>query len=251
MEIGAQFYTVRNKCTNLEDFSETLARVAEIGYKTVQISGVCAYEPEWLDEQLKKNGLRCVLTHYNAEEIKNDPLGTLNKHKAFGCNNVGIGCMPGLVSEETVVSFIENFKKPAQIISQNGGSFFYHNHAFEFEKDKDGKFFLDRLLEAFTKEELKITFDTYWGAFAGMDLVDVIEKLDGRLECVHLKDLKMVDNKQQMAVVGEGNINFGKLIPLFEKAGTKYLLVEQDDTYGECPFECLKKSYKNLKAMGL
>ena len=58
MQIGAQFYTLREHCKTLEDFAESLKRVADIGYRTVQISGVCAYEPEWLQEQLQKNGLR-------------------------------------------------------------------------------------------------------------------------------------------------------------------------------------------------
>ena len=53
MHIGAQFYTLRDHCKTLEDFSESLRKVKEIGYDYVQISGVCPYEPEWLAEQLK------------------------------------------------------------------------------------------------------------------------------------------------------------------------------------------------------
>ena len=53
-----------------------------------------------------------------------------------------------------------------------------------------------------------------------------------------------------MAVVGEGNINFDQVFMAAEKAGTKYMLVEQDECYGEDPFECLTRSYKNMKAMG-
>ena len=41
MKIGAQFYTVRNQCQTLDDFALTLRKVADIGYKTVQISGTC------------------------------------------------------------------------------------------------------------------------------------------------------------------------------------------------------------------
>ena len=58
MEIGAQFFTVRDTCKTLEGFAETLKKVADIGYRTVQISGTCAYEPEWLKTQRDKNGLR-------------------------------------------------------------------------------------------------------------------------------------------------------------------------------------------------
>ena len=63
MEIGAQFYTVRQSCQNLTDFAETLKKVADIGYRNVQISGTCPYPAEWLKENLEKNGLKCVLTH--------------------------------------------------------------------------------------------------------------------------------------------------------------------------------------------
>lgn len=41
MEIGIQFYTLRDYCKNLDDFAESLKKVADIGYKNVQISAVC------------------------------------------------------------------------------------------------------------------------------------------------------------------------------------------------------------------
>lgn len=53
-----------------------------------------------------------------------------------------------------------------------------------------------------------------------------------------------------MAVVGEGNINFERVFQEAEAAGTKYMLVEQDDCGGEDPFTCLARSYRNLRAFG-
>jgi sugar phosphate isomerase/epimerase len=53
-----------------------------------------------------------------------------------------------------------------------------------------------------------------------------------------------------MAVVGEGNINFDRVFEKAEAAGTKYMMVEQDKCYGEDPFDCLRRSYNNLKAFG-
>ena len=35
-----------------------------------------------------------------------------------------------------------------------------------------------------------------------------------------------------------------------EEAGTTYMLVEQDNCYGEDPFDCLRRSYENLKIFG-
>ena len=36
-----------------------------------------------------------------------------------------------------------------------------------------------------------------------------------------------------------------------ERAGTEYLLVEQDDCNGEDPFGCMARSYRYLAAQGL
>ena len=72
MKIGAQLFTVRESCTTLDDFAQTLDRVADIGYTTVQVSGTCAYEADWLAEQLKRTGLTCNLTHYNLDRIRTE-----------------------------------------------------------------------------------------------------------------------------------------------------------------------------------
>lgn len=53
-----------------------------------------------------------------------------------------------------------------------------------------------------------------------------------------------------MAVLGEGNINFDRIFEKAEAAGTRYMLVEQDNCNGEDPFDCLKRSYDYLKACG-
>lgn len=53
-----------------------------------------------------------------------------------------------------------------------------------------------------------------------------------------------------MAVIGEGNINFDRVFKSAEEAGTKFMLVEQDDCNGEDPFKCLKRSYEFLKSRG-
>ena len=252
MKIGAQFYTLRDKCTNLEDFAESLKRVADIGYTEVQISGVCQYEPQWLKEQLSKNGLKCVITHWGADEIKDIPLEVKKKHDIFGCKNIGLGSMPkGEVNEESLKKFIADFTEPAKILSSNGSKLCYHNHDFEFAKCSDGEMIMDKLIVAFPPDILNITLDTYWVEYAGESACNWLDKMVGRVECIHLKDLKTVGTEKRMAPVGYGELNFEKIIAHASDAGTKSLLVEQDLTYGEDPFECLAKSYKYLKSIGL
>ena len=250
MKIGAQFYTLRDHCKTLEDFSESLRKVKEIGYDYVQISGVCPYEPEWLAAELKKYDLKCVLTHWGGEDIKNNTKEVLEKHKVFGCNYVGIGCMPPWATEENTIKFIADFKGPAKILKENGGKLFYHNHHCEFNKCSDGEMIFDKLINAFEPDEMSFTLDTYWVQYGGGDVCSYLEKLKGRCECIHLKDLAIVEDKHQMASIGSGNMDFVKILKTAKEVGVEYALVEQDNCYGEDPFECLKKSLDYIKSLG-
>ncbi|MBO5312891.1 MAG: sugar phosphate isomerase/epimerase [Clostridia bacterium] len=251
MKIGVQFYTLREKCETLEGLSESLKRVADMGYTTVQISGVCPYEAEWLRDELKKNSLECVLTHWNGDEIKQDPVSVINKHNIFSCKNIGLGCMPGGPSEENLYKFLEEFPSVAKTVRENGSKLFYHHHHWEFGRCADGERMIDKILRTFSPEELGITVDTYWAQYSGADSAEFIERLKGRCECIHVKDFEIVGSEQRMASVGHGNINFERVIASAESAGANYLLVEQDNCYGADPFECLKNSYEYLKSLGL
>ena len=254
MIIGAQLYTVRDSAQSLEDFSETLKKVADMGYKTVQVSGTCAYEAQWLREKLTENGLSCVLTHIKPSDILENTTEVCRDHDIFGCRYIGLGAMPGggKVTDEIYEKFVSDFKPAAEKIKAAGHKFVYHNHAFEFTKSADGKLFIEKILEEFSPDLLGVTYDTYWAQFAGADVCDWLETLAGRVECVHLKDMTATfNNRNRMAPVGHGNMNFEKIIASAEKAGAEYLLVEQDDCYEEDPFVCLKKSYDYLTSLGL
>ena len=252
MELGVQFYTLRKQCTTLEDFSESLKRVSDMGYKAVQISGVCPYEPQWLKEELDKNGLKCVLTHIKGDLMIEDPIKVCNDHKVFNCRNIGLGCIPGgKVTDETYAKFVEDFKPVAEVFKREGHKLFYHNHQLEFQRSENGMLFMDRLLEDFTPDLLGITFDTYWAQFGGVNPAEWLGKMKGRVECIHLKDMKIIGKEQKMAYVGEGNINFPKIIEVAEDVGVEYLLVEQDDCGEMDPFECIKRSYDYLTSLGL
>jgi len=58
MQIGAQLYTLRDFCQTPEGIAESLRKVADIGYRTVQLSGTCPYDAAWMRGELDKNGLR-------------------------------------------------------------------------------------------------------------------------------------------------------------------------------------------------
>ncbi len=253
MKIGAQLFTVNQFCKTPEALAETLKKVADIGYTTVQVSGTCPYEADWLAEQLKNTGLSCAITHYNPDRILNDTDKVAAEHKTFGCRYIGIGGVPTEFKNDMEL-FAELTKPAARRIHELGGQFMYHNHSWEYETIlPDGRNVMEFFSDVFTAEEMCFTLDTYWVKFGGYDPLSEIKRLKGRLPVVHYKDMKLLaDGKREMQWIGGGNVmDFAKLTEAFIDAGTEYAMVEQDDCNGEDPFDCLKKSYNTLRAMGL
>ena len=123
----------------------------------------------------------------------------------------------------------------------------YHNHSHEFSR-YDGKPAIQILAERFSND-VWFEVDTYWVSHGGGDPAAWIEKFTGRAHCAHLKDMLInLDRTQYMAEVGEGNLNWQRILPACQSAGVEHLLVEQDTCYRD-PFESLQISLDNLKAM--
>lgn len=250
MKIGAQFFTIRDYCRTPEALDESLKRVADIGYRHIQLSGVCPYEADWMAERLRTYGLSVEITHFDYNRILRDPTGTIRFHDVMGCRWIGIGSNPRGVNPEGLAAMAAEIKPILPALIAGGHRFMYHNHHMEFARF-DGKTFLDLLCETFTPEECGVTLDTYWVQAAGADVLEWIDILQDRIPCVHLKDMSVNGFDQRKAVVGEGNLNFPKILEKLQTLGkTKYMLVEQDDCYGESAFDCLKRSYDNVRKMG-
>ena len=247
MRVGAQLYTARALCQTQEGFADTLARVADIGYTTVQVSGTCPYEADWLRAQLDKNGLECVLTHIPLARLTGEMDRVIDDHRRFGCGMAGLGYWAFDEAGDMTLSRWLEVVPPIADAAHDGGLYFmYHNHANEFKR-ANGRLILETLAEAVPADRMGFTLDTYWVQVGGGDPAQWLEKLAGRIPAIHLKDCGF---GQSMEVVGEGNINFDRVFEKAEAGGTKYMLVEQDDCHGEDPVDCLRRSYDYLKACG-
>jgi len=253
MKIGAQLYTAHSRLTNLEDFDAGLGKVAEIGYKAVQVSGTCEYDPFWLRDALSKHDLICPLTHIAPQKLMDDALQVVNDHKVFGCAHIGIGGMPVEMRDtlEGYEKFRDTFLPIAKLLRDHGCKLMYHNHWFEFDK-LDGKDVIERLLEDFPEDTLGFTLDLGWAAFAGKDVLALIEAMKGRLDRVHLKDYAdmpadgSIDTLAYLRPIYEGKLDYTAYINALNSSGAEYAFVEQDWCYGEDDYERLKRSFDHV-----
>ena len=249
--VGAQLYTLRKFCRTESEIVETFKKVADIGYSTVQLSGLGPVEPDAVAAALKDAGLTAAATHVSWERLREDLDAVIAEHKLWGCVHPAIGGLPGeYLCAEGVGRFLEELAPVAERLQQEGMDFSYHNHAKELARF-DGKTWLGMLYEQADPGLLKAEIDTYWIVAGGGDPVSWIRCCAGREPLLHLKDMVVLpDQTQRMAEVGEGNLNWPAILDAACESGVEYLLVEQDHCYERDPFESLAISYRNLKAMG-
>ncbi len=259
MKTGAQLYTVRAYTQKERDFECTVEKIAQMGYKTVQLSAIGKdLKPERIREICDRAGLGIVLTHSDVDRILYDTEELIREHDILGCRYIGLGAMPEKYrTPEWLYHFKTDFEEPAKKIADAGKLFMYHNHDFEFRKfaaegapdGAEDKRMIEYLADWFSPEEMGFTLDTFWVQAAGGDVCHWIRQLKDRIPCVHLKDMEMTKEGRVMAPVMEGNINFPSILQELEGSSCEYLLVEQDICQVS-PFTCLQMSYDNLAGLG-
>jgi len=251
--LGAQLYTVREYTQTPDDVAETLRKVAEIGYPSIQISGFGPVDPKLVAGIVRDHGLTVAATHMGWDRFLDDLDGVIETNGLWGCRHPAIGGLPGEYrGADGIRRFLEELAPIAEKLAAVGMDFSYHNHNRELARCDGGKTWLAALYEQADPKVLKAEIDVYWIQAGGGDPAEWLRTCAGRIPVIHLKDMCITpDGEVRMAEIGEGNLNWPAILQAAEAGGTEYYLIEQDDCYGRDPFECLAISYRNLKAMGL
>ena len=249
--LGAQLYSVRQSLKNLDDIATSLEKIARIGYRSVQLSGLGPVDKQELAKVIKDSGLIVASTHESWDRFRTDLDNLIAEHKFLGCRHPAIG---GLNKEyhslEGINKFASELRPVAERLASEGMDFSYHNHNHELTK-YDGITWLERLYSALDPRDLKAEIDTFWIQAGGGDPADWIARLGPRQPILHLKDMVFCESRQRFAPVGEGNLNWPAILKAARKARVEYYMVEQDETYGMDPFEAMAISYRNCRKMGL
>ncbi len=250
MKYAAQLFTLRDYTQTREDFENSLRKLKEIGYASVQLSAVGCMN----NGSVAANDCRSILddldmtaplTHRGWDEIKDRTDECIQFHHTIGAELVAVGSIPTEYRSEGLDGY-RRFVDDAEVVipklASAGLKFAYHNHAFEFERLGQSAERPFDIMKIRGSNQFFFEIDTYWIVHAGIDLVDCIQNLKDRIPMVHLKDKAVVGNDTQMAPVGEGNLSWNAILKALREAGTGLAAVEQDDCYRRDPFDCLRSS---------
>jgi len=250
-KIGLELYTVRAALD--KDFAATIARVAKVGYKEVELAQFFAHLPEFNPSPkearkiLDDNGLASPVSHvpYSALSPENLPK-VIDGAKILGHSYIVNPSIDRAVLKEPDgwKRAAENFNRAGETTKKADIQLGYHNHVEEFKPLPDGKLPYDVLLAETDPKLLKMEMDIGWIHEAGADPIAYFEKYPGRFPLVHVKDF---DKDRNMVDVGKGEIDWKTIFKKADVAGIKHYFVEFDNP--KDPFASIQASFEYLEKL--
>ncbi len=243
---GLQLYTVRDALA--ADVEGTLRRVADIGYREVELAGLPGVTALSMRESLQHYGLQAPSMHASYDRLRGDFAAVVEEARALGATSV---VCPSVDAGQRRTA--DDWKKVCRTLTGIGRAargqglvLAYHNHDFEFVPFDDGSTPFGLLMAETEPHDVKLELDVYWAAKAGMDPVQHLKNGAGRIVLVHLKDLGADGATVE---VGSGVLRMTEIVRTALLAGVRHLFVEQDDSPD--PLASAASSFRFLERLRL
>ena len=251
-KIGVQLYTIRDYMKTPEDIRASFKKLKAMGIDQAQTAG-CAIDYAEYGKIAKEEGIEIVGTHDNFDMMRDDFETSYANHVALGMKELNMGTGGYFrMSVEEIEQFIKDANVVAKKVAEKGGKFTYHNHHNEFLKLENGSNMMEMLVEKLDPDNATYVLDTHWVQRGGGDPIWWINRLAGKIDILHLKDMTVVKKENEtipyITEVGNGHLNWDGIFEAAEKAGVKYYVIEQDANWiDDDPFKSLEFSVNFLK----
>jgi sugar phosphate isomerase/epimerase len=259
--IGLQLYTVREAMKT--DLEGSIAKVAASGYKEVEFAGYFGRAPKDVRAIIDRNGLAAPSCHVGYDVVEKQWPETLEAAHVVGHRYI---ICPWIDEKQRAEP--DGWKRAAELFNRSGEAsrkagiqFGYHNHAFEFvpADSLGGMLPYDFILAQTDPRSVVMELDLCWISVAGKDPLAYFEKYPGRFPLVHVKDWikdgssssgyegalgRSVKVTGRLADVGQGFIDWKRILAQSEKGGIEHYFVEHDEPASA--FESIRISYNYL-----
>lgn len=221
--IALELYTVRDETAR--DFAGTVERVAALGYGAVEFAGYGDLPAPAMRDLLERTGLQAASTHVGLAALEADLAREIDYCLTIGCRYLVLPWLaPDRRDPASLAALAPRLNEFGLQCKEQGITFGYHNHNFEFEQE-EGTYLLDRLLDSTDPELVTLEFDVYWAAYAGVDPITYLRQRSGRVPILHMKDMAP---DRSFCEVGDGTLDIAGLVSAGSQAGVQWLIVEND-----------------------
>ena len=246
MNIGVQTFTIRK--AQKKSIEAAYLPLIRLGIKSFEVARIDFNEENAreLARLAKTHGIEVKSIQVKPKHVFGAVDEIVSFCKTVGCTRVVISMLPFsaiLGKEKVFYDFISTLDKQYEIYAAHGITLAYHHHNWEYVTLSNGKTRMDELLAK--TEKIRIVHDTYWTARSGIDPAREIERFGSRLVGVHLRDIshsaKGLDVVPHDCPIGDGVIDFERVLASAARVGAEYLVIEQKT---DTPYEDIEKSYR-------
>ncbi|MFM1913710.1 MAG: hypothetical protein RIR51_1553 [Bacteroidota bacterium] len=254
--IGAQAYTFREHFP--KDVVKTLDIIQEMGIVELETGTQKGYTEAEFKQLCLDRGITIPSTGCGFDELANDPMAIVKKAKALGAKYVmcaWIGHERNNFNIEDAKRAVKVFNEGGKVLAENGLTFCYHDHGYEFGKYEDGTL-LDYIIKNTNPEYVSFEMDVLWTLHGGGPGAPekYLKKYPTRFKLMHVKDLRkgVVGDlsggtpAENDVPVGTGQGNWKTIIKLAKKNGIEHLFIEDES---EKELINVPKSIEYLKSL--
>jgi L-ribulose-5-phosphate 3-epimerase len=247
-------------------FDEALAGIAGAGYKGVELSAVPGWtehvdldaDPGSVREQLDGHGLTAVSLSGHSDLTTRDGLEhgikAVRWAARYGLPVVNTAVGGHESADENEAAFLGNIGELADAAEEAGVVVALEIHG-DIMASSDVTL---PLIEKIGRDSVKVNYDTANVEFYSGDRAeDDLPKITGELAHVHLKDTTGGKGNWNFPAIGDGHVDFGRVLAILRDAGYSGPYSVEIEFTGE-PWPSLddvnaamRRSYEHLNALGL
>jgi sugar phosphate isomerase/epimerase len=232
---GVQAFTFRKSFP--QGVAATLDTIKMLGFTEIEGGG---RDPEEFKRLCDERGIRIPATGTGYEQLVKDPQAVADRAKTLGAQYVMCAWIPhknGSFNLENAKKAVEDFNRAGKVLKENGLTFCYHVHGYEFWPHENGTL-LDYLIQNSDPDYVSFEMDVLWTQFGGGDPVKLLKKYGDRWKLMHLKDLRKGVNKDLTGLtspendvpLGTGEIDIPAILKQAKKVGIRHYFIEDESS---------------------
>lgn len=259
-EIGIQMGSMRQMFQ--QGMPATLARIKELGITELEGGAGRGTDLETFKKLLKEYGLKVIATGAGFDRLEHpDSLQkVITNAKDLGAQYVVCYWIPhdgDNFTFDDMKKGVEVFNAAGKTLKENGLSFWYHVHGYEFRPYEGGKgTMFEWMMDNTNPEYVNFQMDVFWIKNPGQDPVALLKKYPKRWQSLHLKDRRIGtpnnlngrQDKETNVVLGTGDVGIAEIMKTAKKLGIKHYFIEDESSRA---LEQVPQSVAYLKSLKL
>lgn len=241
-EIGLQMGSMRKMFK--EGMPATLARIKELGITELEGGFGRGVNRDEFKRLLQQHGLKIVATGAAFERLQHpDSLRQIIVNaKELGAQYVVCYWIPHNGDDFTFSDMqkaVSVFNSAGKTLSENGLSFCYHPHGYEFRSYQEGVGTLfEYMMDNTNPKYVNYQMDVFWIKNPGQDPVALLKKYPTRWKMLHLKDRRHgtpdnLNGRQDVetnVVLGTGDVGIAAVMDAALEIGIKHYFIEDESS---------------------